>query len=60
MVQVAEAVSTGDTDGESKRVSNDEVGRIAEAFTRIKTSLAMAMKRFEKYRIGRSGIDSSK
>jgi HAMP domain-containing protein len=57
MVQVAEAVSTGDTDAEFERVSNDEVGSIAEAFTRMKTSLTIAMKRLEKYRIGRRSSD---
>lgn len=59
MAQVAEAVSIGDTDAEFERMSNDEVGRLAEAFTRMKTSLAMAMKRLEKYRSGRSSIDIS-
>lgn len=59
MAQVAEAVSTGDTDAEFERLSNDEVGRLAEAFTRMKTSLAMAMKRLEKYRIGRRSVDNS-
>ena len=57
MAQVAEAVSTGDMDAEFERLSNDEVGNIAEAFTRMKTSLTMAMKRLEKYRSGRRSID---
>lgn len=55
MVQVAEAVSTGDTDAEFERRSNDEVGRLAEAFTRMKMSLTIAMKKLEKYRIVRNG-----
>jgi methyl-accepting chemotaxis protein len=59
MAQVAEAVSTGDTDAEFEWVSNDEVGSLAEAFTRMKMSLVMAMKRLERYRIGRHSIDSS-
>ena len=58
MAQVAEAVSTGDTDAEFERASNDEVGNIAEAFTRMKTSLAMAMQMLEKYRSGRRSSDS--
>jgi HAMP domain-containing protein len=49
MTQVAEAVSTGETDAEFEQNSNDEVGRLAEAFTRMKTSLAIAMKRLEQY-----------
>jgi len=51
MTQVAEAVSTGNTDAEFEQLSNDEVGRLAEAFTRMKTSLTLAMKRLENYRI---------
>jgi len=49
MARVAEAVSIGDMDAEFERVSKDEVGSLAEAFTRMKTSLAMAMKMLEKY-----------
>ncbi|MGB3512951.1 MAG: DUF3365 domain-containing protein [Microcoleaceae cyanobacterium] len=48
--QVAEIVSTGDMNVEFEHQSNDEVGVLAEAFTRMKTSLALAMKRLEKYR----------
>jgi HAMP domain-containing protein len=59
MAQVAEAVSTGDTEAEFERMSNDEVGSLAEAFTRMKMSMVMAMKRLDRYRIGRpSNIDS--
>lgn len=57
MARVAEAVSTGDTDADFERLSNDEVGNIAEAFTRMKTSLTIAMKRLEKNRSGRRSID---
>ena len=59
MAGVAEAVSTGDTDAEFERVSNDEVGRLAEAFTRMKTSFVMAMKMLEQYSNGRrSNLDA--
>lgn len=60
MTRVAEAVSIGDTDAEFERLSNDEVGRLAEAFTRMKTSLTLAMKKLEKYRIGHRSSDSSR
>jgi len=60
IVQVAEAVSTGDMEAEFEKVSNDEVGNLVEAFTRMKLSLAMAITRFEQYRIGnRKPKDSS-
>lgn len=55
IAQVAEAVSTGDMDAEFEKVSNDEVGNLVEAFTRMKLSLAMAIKKFEKYRIKNRG-----
>lgn len=61
LAQVAEAVSTGDMEAEFEPMSNDEVGKLGEAFGRMKMSLVMAMKRFEQYRIGRrnvSDIDS--
>lgn len=60
MARVAEAVSTGNTDAEFERVSNDEVGRLAEAFTRMRTSLTLAMKRLEKYRIEHRSSGSSR
>ncbi len=49
MTQVAEAVSTGDMKAEFEQKSNDEVGSLAQAFTRMKTSLALAMKRLDRY-----------
>jgi HAMP domain-containing protein len=45
ITQVAEAVSLGDLDADFEKKSNDEVGRLAEAFTLLKTSLVIAMKR---------------
>ena len=59
MAKVAEAVSTGDTEAEFERLANDEVGSIAEAFTRMKMSLEMAMNRLEQYRTGRRSVDRS-
>ncbi|MBW4624022.1 MAG: DUF3365 domain-containing protein [Brasilonema octagenarum HA4186-MV1] len=52
VVRVAEAVSTGDMDAEFEKVANDEVGSLVEAFTRMKISLVMAIKSFERYRGG--------
>lgn len=59
MAQVAEAVSTGDMNAEFDWDSKDEVGSLAEAFRRMKTSLMMAMKRLDRYRISKrtSGSD---
>ena len=50
MTQVAEAVSTGDLEADFESQSNDEVGSLAQAFIRMKTSLALAMQRLERYR----------
>jgi HAMP domain-containing protein len=52
MTQVAEAVSTGNLEAEFERQSSDEVGTLAQAFTRMRTSLALAMQRLERYRQG--------
>jgi methyl-accepting chemotaxis protein len=51
VVRVAEAVSTGDMDADFEKVSNDEVGSLVEAFTRMKLSLVIAIRRLEQYRI---------
>lgn len=48
ITQAAEAVSLGDMDANFEKKSEDEVGRLAEAFTRLKTSLAIALKRLNK------------
>jgi HAMP domain-containing protein len=50
ITQVAEAVSLGDMDVEFKKQSNDEIGRLADAFTRMKTSLEITLKRLVKKR----------
>jgi HAMP domain-containing protein len=57
MAKVAEAVSMGDTEAEFERTSNDEVGSLAETFSRMKMSLTMAMQRLEQYRSGRRSVD---
>jgi HAMP domain-containing protein len=53
MAKVAEAVSMGDTQAEFTQDSEDEVGKLAEAFNRMRLSLQMAMQRLERYREGR-------
>jgi HAMP domain-containing protein len=45
LTKVAEAVSLGDMNADFNKDSNDEVGRLAEAFQRMKTSLEIAIKR---------------
>ena len=47
MAMVAEAVSTGDKEAKFGQVSNDEVGKLAQAFNRMRMSLTMAMQRLE-------------
>lgn len=51
VVRVTEAVSTGNFDVEFEKVANDEIGSLIEAFTRMKLSLVMAIRRYERYRI---------
>jgi methyl-accepting chemotaxis protein len=48
ITKVAEAVSLGEMDIEFKKHSNDEIGHLADAFTRMKTSLEIALKRLVK------------
>ena len=45
ITKVAEAVSLGDMDANFDKQYNDEVGRLVDAFTRMKTSLEIAIKR---------------
>jgi methyl-accepting chemotaxis protein len=47
MAQVAEVISKGNLNAEFQKLSNDEVGILAEAFMRMKTSFAIAMKRLD-------------
>ncbi|MEE3719771.1 DUF3365 domain-containing protein [Tumidithrix elongata RA019] len=44
MAQVAQDVSTGKMESEFEQTSHDEIGVLAEAFNRMKLSLAMAME----------------
>ncbi|HZG37774.1 MAG TPA: DUF3365 domain-containing protein [Nodosilinea sp.] len=53
MALAAEAASMGDPGAEFSQNSNDEVGKLAEAFNRMQMSLQMAMQRLERYRGGR-------
>jgi HAMP domain-containing protein len=57
MAMTAEAVSMGDTEAEFTVTSKDEVGKLAEAFNRMRLSLQMAMQRLERYREGRRNSD---
>lgn len=52
MARVAEAVSMGDTAATFTQDSQDEVGKLADAFNRMRLSLQMAMQRLERYREG--------
>ncbi|MEY3403279.1 MAG: hypothetical protein AN487_14595 [Anabaena sp. CRKS33] len=45
ITQVAEAVSLGDMDASFENKSKDEIGRLADAFRRVKTTLEIAIKR---------------
>lgn len=58
MAMTAEAVSMGDTAAEFTVNSKDEVGKLAEAFNRMRLSLQMAMQRLERYREGRRNSDN--
>ena len=58
IVLVAEAVSTGDMNADFEKTSNDEVGSLVEAFTRMKLSLAIAIKKFERNRKATPKSDS--
>ena len=58
MAMVAEAVSTGDTDANFGKVSNDEVGKLAQAFNRMRMSLNMALKRLEGSKMRRRNSNS--
>ena len=48
MARVAEEVSTGYMNAEFEQTANDEIGNLAEAFKRMKLSLAMAMNRISQ------------
>ncbi len=48
IVKVAEEVSIGNLDADFEQLSGDEIGSLAEAFRRMKLSLAMAMNRLSR------------
>ena len=48
MAIVAEAISTGDTEAKFGQLSGDEVGKLAQAFNRMRLSLKMAIQRLEQ------------
>ncbi len=48
MAKVANEVSLGNMQVEFERVTNDEIGKLAGAFNRLKTSLVMAMNMLER------------
>ena len=50
VVNVAESVSQGDMSAKFDNISNNEIGTLAEAFTRMKISLEMAITRLDQYR----------
>lgn len=51
MAQVAEVVSMGDMNAEFQQKSNDEVGKLAAAFERMKMSFKLALQRLEQQRL---------
>ena len=55
MAATAEAVSTGDTEAEFIKWSDDEVGNLTDSFNRMRLSLQMAMQRLERHRRKRRG-----
>ena len=48
IARVAEEVSVGNLDAEFEELNQDEIGSLAEAFRRMKMSLAMAMNRLSR------------
>ena len=50
VVNVAESVSQGDMSAKFDNISNNEIGTLAEVFTRMKISLEMAITRLDQYR----------
>lgn len=58
MAKVADEVSRGHLETEFKITSNDEVGSLAKAFTRMQRSLLLAMERINRSQ-GRTGTSHS-
>ena len=59
MAKIAEDVSRGNMGAEFEQASEDEVGSIAQAFTRMKRSLMMAMDRLQSSSQGRTSSKKS-
>uniref|UniRef100_B8HTZ8 histidine kinase n=1 Tax=Cyanothece sp. (strain PCC 7425 / ATCC 29141) TaxID=395961 RepID=B8HTZ8_CYAP4 len=53
LTRVAEQVSTGQMTAEFGHLPQDEVGKLAEAFTRMQVSLSMAMRMLDQLRQGK-------
>ncbi|MUG97061.1 DUF3365 domain-containing protein [Scytonema sp. UIC 10036] len=49
ITRIAEEVSTGHMDVNFQEISNDEIGKLAKAFNRMKLSLEMAMKKLKQF-----------
>ncbi len=49
ITRVAEEVSTGHMDVVFREISNDEIGKLAKAFNRMKLSLEMAMRKLKQF-----------
>ncbi|EAZ91655.1 c-type heme family protein [Crocosphaera chwakensis] len=52
MAKIAESVSMGDMDSEFEQKTQDEIGALAKAFNRMKSSLAISMDLLNKHRKG--------
>jgi methyl-accepting chemotaxis protein len=48
MAEVAEVVSQGNLDAEFQKFSDDEVGKLSDAFSRMRTSFVLAMKKLDQ------------
>ena len=55
MAKIAESVSMGNMDSEFEQKTEDEIGTLAKAFNRMKSSLAMAKKQPRPSVIGLTG-----
>ncbi|KYC36017.1 histidine kinase [Scytonema hofmannii PCC 7110] len=49
ITRVAEEVSTGHMDVDFREISNDEIGKLAKAFNRMKLSLELAMRKLKQF-----------
>jgi HAMP domain-containing protein len=49
ITRVAEEVSMGHMDADFENISNDEIGKLAKAFHRMKLSLEMAMRKLKQF-----------